>query len=182
MGYLAQFTEYGEPLSGRRVSREKYISFLDSLTRLMNVKQPALSECGVCQSEVILMFAALDYADDNGENITVAEAARRLGVSMPAVSRSLKGLSEKGLVKRDHDKNDHRSVRIVVTETGEDKIRGFLRYAFATLDKALSVFSDKELVQMIELQERFVNSLINTLKGEKYAGNKKHHQGLQDRL
>lgn len=175
MGYLAQFTERGESFSGERVSCEKYGNFLNNLTRLMDVKHSALFECGACHSEVTLMFTALDYAADNGENITVAEAARRLGVSVPAVSRSLKGLSEKGFVKRDFDENDRRSVRIVVTETGEDKIRGFLRYAFAMLDKALAVFSDGELVQMIELQNRFVNSLIETLEGEQNVRNKKYH-------
>lgn len=166
MGYLTKFVEQSGMSGSRCISCENYAKFLDNLTRLMNVKQAMLSECGVCHSEVTLMFTALDYAADNNANITVAEAARQLRVSMPAVSRSLKGLSEKGFVKRDFDENDRRSVRIAVTETGEEKIRDFLRYAFATLDKALAVFSDEELMQMIELQNRFVNSLIITLEGE----------------
>lgn len=175
LGYLTKFTEQGGMSGAGRVSCENYARFLDNLTRLMNVKQTMLSKCGICHSEVMLMFVALDYAADNYENITVAEAARRLGVSMPAASRSLKGLSEKGFVKRGFDENDRRSVRIAVTETGEEKVRSFLRFAFATLDKALAVFSDRELVQMMELQNRFVNSLITTLKGEKNARDKEHN-------
>lgn len=175
MGYLAQFTEQSGLFGGSRVPCESYAIFLDNLTRLMNVKQIAFSGCGACHSEVMLMFTALDHAADNNENITVAEAARRLGVSMPAVSRSLKGLTEKGFVKRVFDENDRRSVRIAVTKTGEEKIQDFLSYIFATLNKALEVFSDKELGQMIEHQNRFVNSLIKTLEGEQNVRNKKHH-------
>lgn len=175
MGYLTQFIEQYGLIGSGRVLGESYARFLDNLTQLMNVKQTAFSECGACHSEVMLMFTALDYAADNNKNITVAEAARRLGVSMPAVSRSLKGLSEKGFVKRVFDENDRRSVRIAVTETGEEKIQGFLSYIFATLDKALAVFSDDELKQMIEHQNRFVNSLIKTLEGEQNVRNKKHH-------
>ena len=175
MGYLAQFIERGESFSCGRVSCEKYGNFLNNLTRLMDVKRSDLFGGGACHSEITLMFTALDYAVDNGENITVAEAARRLGVSMPAVSRSLKALSEKGFIKRDFDEKDRRSVRIVVPRDGEEKIRGFLRCVFATLDKALAVFSDGELAQMIDLQDRFVNSLIKTLKGEEHVRNKEYH-------
>lgn len=177
MGYLAQFTEHSELFSGRRIPCEKYGNFLKNLTRLMDVKHTTLSECGARHSEVMLLFAALDHLSEYGENITVAETARRLNVSMPAVSRSLKALSEKGLIERDLNEKDRRSVRIVVTKEGEKKIQNLLRHVFSILDRALEKFSDDELSRMIELQDRFVNSLITAIqeKGEKYAGNKKHN-------
>lgn len=166
MGYLTQFAEQSGLFSHSRVSGDKFAMFLDTLTRLMNIKQAVMSKCGASHSEIMLLFTALDHAADHGENITVAEAARRLDVSMPAVSRSLKGLSEKGFIERDFNENDRRSVRIIATKAGEKKLQEFLRYIFTTLDKVVEVFSDGELVQMMELQNRFVNSFIKSLKGE----------------
>lgn len=167
MSYLEQFAESGVLSGNCRVSGENYAIFLNSFMRLMDVKQTALSTCGASHSETMILFTALDYFTDNGEHITVAETAKQLNVSMPSVSRTLKGLSEKGLVKRDLDENDRRSVRIVVTKAGEEKIQGLLKRVYSTLNKTLEVFSDEELSRMIELHNRFVNSLIDTLSKEK---------------
>lgn len=167
MSYLEQFAERCGSLSGGRVSGEKYDVLLNGLVRLMDIKHTALSECGARQSEMLLLFTALDYAAEHGEHITVAETAKRLNVSMPSVSRSLKSLSEKGLIERDPDENDRRSVRIIVTKAGEEKLQGLLKRVYSTLNKALEIFSDEELSQMIELHNRFVNSLIDTLTEQK---------------
>lgn len=167
MGYLTILTEQSDIFEHSRVSGEKYGVFLNNLTRLMNIKPIALADCGAAHSELMLLYTALDYAAEYGENITVAEAAKRMGVSMPSVSRSLKGLSEKGLIKRGFDEKDHRTVKLIVTEYGEEKVQNFFRYAFSTLDEVLKVFSDEELDQMIKLHGRFVNSLTDTLKRRK---------------
>lgn len=167
MSYLTQFAERCGSLSGGRVSGEKYDVLLNGLVRLMEIKHTALSECGARQSEMMLLFTALDYSSEHGEHITVAETAKQLNVSMPSVSRSLKSLSEKGLIERDLNENDRRSVRIIVTKSGEEKLQGLLRHVYSTLDRALEVFSDEELSQMIELHNRFVNSLIDTITKDK---------------
>lgn len=167
MSYLEQFAESGVLSGNCRVSGEKFDAFLNGLVKLMDIKQAALSTCGASHSEAMILYTALDYAAENGKNITVAETARRLNVSMPSVSRSLKALSEKGLIERDLNENDRRSVRIIVTRAGEEKLQGLLKRVYSTFDKTLEVFSDEELARMIELHNRFVNSLIDTLNKEK---------------
>lgn len=82
-----------------------------------------------------------------------------LGVSAPSVSRTLKNLEEKGLIERDLDKNDRRSVRIIVTETGERRVNSVLNYVFTTMDKALGEFTREELTVMVELHEKLVRSI-----------------------
>ncbi len=167
MSYLAQFAERCGSLAGGRISGEKFDAFLNGLVKLMDIKQTAFSMCGASHSEAMILYTALDYAAENGKNITVAETARRLNVSMPSVSRSLKALSEKGLIERDLNENDRRSVRIIVTKAGEEKLQGLLKRVYSTFDKTLEVFSDGELARMIELHNRFVNALIDTLSKEK---------------
>ena len=163
MGYLAQFAESHSSDIGCRVPGEKFDTFINNLARLMDIKRVILSDSDVRQSEALVLFTALDFASETGKHITVAETAKRLGVSMPSVSRSLRSLSEKGYIERDFNENDRRSVRIIVTASGEEKFQGIMQRICATLDKTLEIFSDEELSQMIELQNRFVSSLTKTL-------------------
>lgn len=166
MGYLERFAEKSDLFKAARVSCEKYGMMLGDLTRLIQAKQNILSRCGACHSEIMLLFAALDYAADNGENITVAQAAKRLDISVPAVSRTLRALSEKGLIKRDFDKKDRRSVRIIVMPAGEKKLQMFIRFACSVLNKAFGDFSDEEIELMSGLQNKFVDLVVKASKGE----------------
>lgn len=53
-----------------------------------------------------------------GSKISVSALARDLHVTTPAVSRTLKGLEEKGLVFREVDTKDRRNTFVTVTENG----------------------------------------------------------------
>lgn len=107
-----------------------------------------------------LLYHALDYAAENGENITVAGAAKAMNVSAPLISRLLKALSSRGLIRREYDEQDRRSVRIVVTEAGESMFREFLSFAFTMMNDVMREFSDEELSQMIALYERLTRAII----------------------
>lgn len=148
-----------------RLSGERLGYFLDNLQRLMGLDPLARSGSELSNSEFMLLYAAKDFFSENGENICVAPAAKRLDVSAPAISRTLKSLSEKGYVKRVSDSADRRSVRIEVTESGEWELSRILKYIFSMLDDAMREFSDEELAQMIELHGRFVNAVFNTMEG-----------------
>ena len=148
-----------------RLPGERLEKFLGNLQRLMGLDPIARSGSELSNSEVMLLYAAMDFFSENGENICVAPAAKRLGVSAPAISRTLRSLSEKGYVKRVSDSADRRSVRITVTETGERELSRVLKFIFSMLDNAMKEFSDEELAQMIELHGRFVNAVFNTMEG-----------------
>lgn len=159
MKYLLDFLDEREPLARNPMSNEQRGNFLNSLIRLMNVKSNVLGECCSSHSEIMLLYVALDCFAERGEHITAAQAAKMMNVSAPSVSRTLKNLEEKGLIERGLDKNDRRSVRIVVTETGERRVNSVLNYVFTTMDKALSEFTDEELTAMVELHGKLVRSI-----------------------
>ena len=56
--------------------------------------------------------------DDDGEGRSVKALAESLGVSLPAMSRAVDGLFERGLVKRDEDRADRRIKRVRLTDAG----------------------------------------------------------------
>lgn len=162
MKYLLDYLNTREPPSEKtvcRVSNKQRGDFVGSLIKLMSIKSDILEACGASHSEITLLYSALDSFAECGEHITAAQAAELLRVSAPSVSRTLKSLEEKGFIERDTDKNDRRSVRIIVTEEGERRVKGVLERVFAIMDRALKEFSTEELVKMAALHGRFVNSI-----------------------
>lgn len=170
MNYLTQLLESGEILGEKRVSGELYGRLLGDMQRVMSLPSAILAGGCASQSELIVVHCALNYANENGGgNITVAQAAKRLGIPVPSVSRSLRSLSQKGFIERYSDPADRRTVRIKVTEAGEDELKRLLGRVFSVFDKAMCDFSDDEIKTMIELHGRFVNAVTNAVAGK---GNK----------
>src|ERR1700755_178459 len=57
-------------------------------------------------------------AEGEGEERSVKALAESLGVSVPAMSRSVDALFERGLVRREEDPADRRMKRVALTEAG----------------------------------------------------------------
>lgn len=155
----------------RRISHEQYSAFLGSFQALLKMNPFVLAEDGLTRSEIMLLYQAMEFSRDIGGDITVAEAAKCLEVSMPAVSRTLRSLSEKGFIERNFNENDRRSVRIVVTESGKNALERFLKTVFSVLDKAMEEFTDDELMKIIELHGRFVKAIKKAAKSERSKDN-----------
>lgn len=154
-----------------RLSDEQRGNLMKSMIRLMNIKSNVLTDCRSSHSEIMLLYCSLDWFTEYGEHITAAQAAKTLGVSAPSISRTLKGLEEKGLIERDSDPRDRRSVQIVVTESGKRRVNRLLSYIFATMDKALNEFSAEELNAMIKLHEKLVCSIEKAVEASKKTNN-----------
>lgn len=158
MKYLLDFLSGNMPADDR-LSNEQRGALMRSMMRLVNIKSNVLTEGCSSHSEIMLLYCSLDWFAEHGEHLTVAQAAKILRVSAPSVSRTLKGLEEKGLIERDPDPRDRRSVRIVVTKTGERRVNRILSYVFTTMDRALGEFSEEELAAMIKLHDKLVCSI-----------------------
>lgn len=146
-----------------RLAGDGFETFLGNLQRFMNLNPFAHSGTDLSNSEAMLLYTALDFHSETGENICAAPAAKRLGVSAPAISRTLRGLSKKGYIERFSDDADRRNVRIAVTEAGERELSRTLKYVFSVLDNAMRAFSDEELSQMVELHGRFVDAILKEI-------------------
>jgi DNA-binding MarR family transcriptional regulator len=57
-------------------------------------------------------------SDDDGEGRSVKALAESLGVSLPAMSRAVDGLFERGFVRREEDTVDRRMKRVRLTDAG----------------------------------------------------------------
>ncbi len=114
---------------------------------------------GMSHSEMTLAYCAQGYEEQHGNAITVNEAAAALHISVPAVSRTLRGLSECGILERKSDENDRRSVRIHVTDKGRELLAKNIANCIEAVDSAMKPFSEEELAAMISLHAKFTAAL-----------------------
>ncbi len=152
-----------KPLVYNRLSEDEYTGFLMNLRKICSLD---LSELVIDMTpgELALVYhAAIHRKQTNGQNMTVAEAAEVLRVSVPAISRTLKNLERKGYVSRVTDESDRRSVRISITDTGNDVLIKNLRRSTQVMDDILARFTDEELHSMIALHSKFVKAVSDTI-------------------
>lgn len=87
-----------------------------------------------------------------GEPIRLGELNRRVLLSQPALSRMVDRLVERGLVRRDADPGDGRSVRLSLTEEGRTQQRRTGRpHALGVARRMKSALDDEELLLLRDL-------------------------------
>lgn len=148
------------PCPDKRVSAEKFKCFVECFQVLMSFDPASMLSGSVNRSEIVVLHKALDCTLSTGEYISVAEAAKKHGVSVSFISKTLKSLEEKGYIERLSDKNDRRSVRISVTESGRSIVDSFFGNLFSLLDRATKDFTKDEIETMIDFLERFVRATM----------------------
>src|ERR1700709_566312 len=77
-------------------------------------------------------FRTLCYTDSTPGS-SLSDTADFIGLSLPAMSRLVDGLVEKGLIKRRANHDDRRHLRLSVTPTGQTALRGARAQAQAKL-------------------------------------------------
>ena len=97
---------------------------------------------------------ALCAMDADGEDRSVKALAESMKVSLPAMSRAIDGLYERGLVDRQEDPDDRRMKRLRLTESGRAITSSLNETRLATMQEFLTSLSDEEaqaLTQALEL-------------------------------
>ncbi len=87
---------------------------------------------------------ALCAMDADGEDRSVKALADSMQVSLPAMSRAIDGLYERGLVDRQEDPVDRRMKRLRLTESGRAITSSLNETRLATMQEFLTSLSDEE--------------------------------------
>ncbi len=156
----------------KKISEEELECFLHNI-------QSAGNNC-VCTavtkltgSELALLHTAASFPQqNNGSLITVVQAASRLGVSAPAVSRSLKNLESKGYISREINPDDRRSVCISVTQSGTEAMTECIARSLQIVSEALADFSEEELQTMIRLHNKLTANMTKVIAQKKEQNRK----------
>src|SRR3954468_718407 len=98
-----------------------------------------VDELGLSFSQVKMLF----LLEDGGER-SVKEIAAHLVLSLPAASRAVDGLVERGFVTRRESAEDRRSRIIALSSSGREVVAAMVRARFATLDAFVAAIPHDE--------------------------------------
>lgn len=100
----------------------------------------ALEENELSLSQLKAMHALFDCE----EELSLKEIAERLGLSLPAVSRSVEAMVGRGLLTRTEDTDDRRVKRVGLTAEGSRLVQGLIAVRVAGLQGFVDSLSDAE--------------------------------------
>lgn len=89
----------------------------------------------------------------------VADIAAMLGVSVPSVSRTLRGLQSKKWIDRQINEADRRSVQVTITPAGREILDKNMQRIVSKLNSVMSVFSEDEIRTISELYGKFAAAI-----------------------
>ena len=99
----------------------------------------------ISANEFILIASLLAYEKQNGTHITVNELAASMDVSLPAVSRSLRHLEERGLLKRVCNEECRRNTFVVISDIGRKLFEENRKKVEYLVDKLIDEVSIEEI-------------------------------------
>jgi DNA-binding MarR family transcriptional regulator len=104
-----------------------------------------MSELGSSFSQVKMLFLLED-----GREHSIGEIAGALDLSLPAASRAIDGLYEKGYVTRRESDEDRRSRLVTLTEHGREVVGRVVAARLQTLDRFTEELSPDERQRLFD--------------------------------
>jgi DNA-binding MarR family transcriptional regulator len=92
----------------------------------------------------LTQLRALHVLAYEAEQMSLKELADRLGLSLPAVSRSIDGLVQRGLVTRAEDADDRRMKQVRATEAAPEVLDRLTELRLAGIEQFLDTLSARE--------------------------------------
>lgn len=133
------------------VSAMGVLGRLSRLTRLFERElQSVFSEHGLMSGEFDIL-ATLVRADPAGEGLTAGELTDSAMVTSGAVTNRLDRLVSKGLITREVDPNNRRTVRIALTARGREVVDAALQDHVTNEERLLSTLTAGQREQLEDL-------------------------------
>ena len=97
-------------------------------------------------------------------SIRPSDLGKEMHLSRPAISRMLKSLKEKGFLELSSQTQDHRYVKVALTEEGRTSLKEELRKCSDVLKRVVARMGIEDLNRMLCYNEMFVGYLMEELK------------------
>jgi DNA-binding MarR family transcriptional regulator len=118
---------------------------------VISVYRPVLEPMGLTHPQYLVMLAL--WGD---EPLSVTELSRRLELDAATLSRLLKRLEAAGLVRRDRNPDDERSLAIGLTARGRELRTRALQVPATVLDRL-----DMDLDELVSLRDRLTEVITS---------------------
>jgi DNA-binding MarR family transcriptional regulator len=127
--------------SGRETLTRDLFALASYMMRTANVGTfNAIAELDLSFTQIKVLCAM----ETQGAERSVKALAEVLGVSLPAMSRAVDGLFERGLVEREEDPSDRRMKRVRLTDAGRDVPRALNDGRLSALAELIGSLEDEE--------------------------------------
>lgn len=138
-------------------------AILSSMEKLSRIKSEGVIT-GMTPSEFSVLCCAEQFPRKHGGTAaSVADIAALMGVSVPAVSRTLRSLQGRGWIERTIDEDDRRSVRVSITPAGRENLLDNMSRVVGSLNRILSVFTEDEMRDVARLYSKFASATAEQL-------------------
>lgn len=127
----------------------------DFIELFMLRKRPSIALLfdAISPSEFFILATVDKHEKDNqGAHITVNKLASVLGVSVPAVSRSLKNLEKRSLLNRVTDTDCRRNTMVILEPAGVEMMEKSREVLYKFAEKVMNRFTKEELNTLVEYQ------------------------------
>jgi DNA-binding MarR family transcriptional regulator len=98
----------------------------------------------------ITQMKTLGMLEDCVEQVSVKELSERLGLSLPATSRTVDGLLRRGLLSRLEDTEDRRIKRVRLTDDGRAMVHRIVTARLQGLEAYAATLSDDQRAVLME--------------------------------
>lgn len=139
-------------------TKREFLEMMSSLQKLSDkVKFPEIS-----RSEFVMMYT-IDTQGSHETGIKISDLAVHLAISTPAVSRMVKGLVDKGFVRRERDKRDRRITYVSLTEQGKQRRIACSEKMHEIGDRTIEVMGQKDMKELIRLSKKLFSCFENEM-------------------
>lgn len=101
------------------------------------------------------------------ESLSICELGRRLNTTQPAVTQLVNRLEAKGLVVREADENDRRSVLVRATQQGFKAFKKEYELTLDAMDEIVARMGDERAEQLFELLGEFAECAQSVIGDKK---------------
>lgn len=124
-----------------------------------------IKECS--KGEFIIMLTILNYPEaELQEKLKIKKLSEILNVSVPAISKMLKGMETKGLVKRKVDLLCRRNTNVELTNKGEKVFNDNLNRINSVLERAFGSNLYESIKELTECSKKLSESIKVELEVE----------------
>lgn len=142
---------------------EEIIDYQHLLVQMRGIGVGLKQLCGLPPGELALLITLDKWMSDE-RSIRPSDLGKEMHLSRPAISRMLKSLKEKGFLELSSQTQDHRYVKVALTEEGRASLKEELRKCSDVLKRVVSRMGIEDLHRMLSYNEMFVGYLMEELK------------------
>lgn len=136
---------------------------------------------GISKGECMTLMVIAKSARKEEGKLNVSELADLMKAKTSAISRSLKGLEEKGYVERMINAKDRRNTYVTLTKQGEEKVHEVEEIFHSFGEAVVSRLNMEDIQRMIEVLDETYQIAVEEIelrRVKKEAGGKKNEQNI----